>query len=90
MDDHLSWDDVFLLLDEVKAMARGLLRREHGASLQTTALVLSALRRQRHVGQDWRVLPISLLAIPPRLSGSHTTRNTSIVFFVPTTALLSL
>ena len=43
MDDRLRWDDVALLLDEVKAMARGLLRRERAASLQTTALVLSAL-----------------------------------------------
>src|SRR5437588_1148469 len=53
MDDRLSWDDVYLLLDEVKAMARGVLRRERDASLQTTALVLSALRRQRYAGQDW-------------------------------------
>jgi hypothetical protein len=41
-------------IDEVKAMARGVLRREHGASLQTTALVLSALRRQRYADQDWQ------------------------------------
>jgi RNA polymerase sigma factor (sigma-70 family) len=34
-------------------LARGLLRHEHHASLQTTALVLSALRRQRHADQDW-------------------------------------
>ncbi len=53
MEDCLSWDDVYLLLDEVKAMARGLLRREREASLQTTALVLSALRRQRYADQDW-------------------------------------
>jgi hypothetical protein len=54
MDDHLSWDDVVLLLDEGKAMARGLLRRERHASLQTTALVVSALRRQRLADQDWQ------------------------------------
>jgi hypothetical protein len=53
MDERLRWEDVVLLLDEVKAMARGLLRRENGASLQTTALVLSALRRQRYADQDW-------------------------------------
>lgn len=53
MDDHLSWDDVVLLLDERKAMAWGLLRRERHASLQTTALVVSALRRQRLADQDW-------------------------------------
>src|SRR2546430_15178775 len=53
MEDHLSWDDVYLLLDEVKAMARGLLRLERAASLQTTALVLTALRRQRYADQEW-------------------------------------
>src|SRR6185503_9349051 len=35
-------------------MVRGVLRREYGASLLTTALVLSALRGQRHVRQDWQ------------------------------------
>jgi RNA polymerase sigma factor (sigma-70 family) len=54
MDERLSWDDISPLLAEVKAMARGLLRHEHQASLQTTALVLSALRRQRLADQDWR------------------------------------
>jgi RNA polymerase sigma factor (sigma-70 family) len=53
MDDALRWDDVVLLLDEVKAMARGILRHERQGSLQTTALVLSALRRQRLADQDW-------------------------------------
>src|SRR5437867_10399447 len=53
MEDSLSWDDAYLLLDEIKAMARGVLRREREASLQTTALVLSALRRQRYADQDW-------------------------------------
>jgi RNA polymerase sigma factor (TIGR02999 family) len=53
MEDRLSWDHIYLLLDEVKAMARGMLRRERKASLQTTALVLSALRRQRYADQDW-------------------------------------
>jgi RNA polymerase sigma factor (sigma-70 family) len=53
MEDRLRWDDVVLLLDEVKTMARGMLHRERDASLQTTALVLSALRRQRYAGQDW-------------------------------------
>jgi DNA-directed RNA polymerase specialized sigma24 family protein len=54
MEDRLSWDEVPLLLDEVKAMARGLLRHEHQGSLQTTALVLTALRRQRRADQDWQ------------------------------------
>jgi RNA polymerase sigma factor (sigma-70 family) len=53
MADRLSWDDIYLLMDEVKALARGLLRHERHASLQTTALVLSALRRQRSADQDW-------------------------------------
>jgi RNA polymerase sigma factor (TIGR02999 family) len=53
MTDSLSWDDIGLLLDEVKVMARGLLRHEHQGSLQTTALVVSALRRQRLADQDW-------------------------------------
>jgi hypothetical protein len=43
MKDSLSEYNVFLLLDEIKAMARGALRRVREASLQTTALVLSAL-----------------------------------------------
>jgi RNA polymerase sigma factor (TIGR02999 family) len=54
MEDRISWDELYPLMDEVKAMARGLLRREHQASLQTTALVLSALRRLRYADQDWR------------------------------------
>jgi hypothetical protein len=56
MDDHLSWDELYPLLEEVKALARGLLRHERHASLQTTALVLSALRRQRHADQDWQTV----------------------------------
>jgi DNA-directed RNA polymerase specialized sigma24 family protein len=53
MDERLSWDEIYPLMEEVKALARGLLRRERQASLQTTALVLSALRRQRLADQDW-------------------------------------
>ena len=56
MDDHLSWDELYPLLEEGKALARGLLRREHHASLHTTALVLSALRRQRPADQDWQTV----------------------------------
>jgi hypothetical protein len=54
MEDNLSWDDLFPFMTEVKALARGLLRREHQASLQTTGLVLTALRRQRLTDQDWQ------------------------------------
>jgi DNA-directed RNA polymerase specialized sigma24 family protein len=53
MEDPLSWDELFPFMAEVKSLARGLLRREHQASLQTTALVLTALRRQRLADQDW-------------------------------------
>ena len=53
MDDRLSWDDLSPFMEEVKALAWGLLRHERQASLQTTALVLSALRRQRPADQDW-------------------------------------
>lgn len=56
MDAPFSWDELFPFMEEVKALARGLLRHEHRASLQTTALVLSALRRQRHVDQDWQTV----------------------------------
>jgi RNA polymerase sigma factor (TIGR02999 family) len=53
MDGCLTWDELYPFMEEVKALARGLLRRERHASLQTTALVLSALRRQRPADQDW-------------------------------------
>jgi DNA-directed RNA polymerase specialized sigma24 family protein len=53
MADAISWDELYPFMAEVKAMARGLLRRERHASFQTTALVLSALRRQRLVDQPW-------------------------------------
>jgi DNA-directed RNA polymerase specialized sigma24 family protein len=56
MEERLSWDDLYPFMAEVKALARGLLRQEHQASLQTTALVLTALRRQRLVDQDWRMV----------------------------------
>jgi RNA polymerase sigma-70 factor (ECF subfamily) len=56
MEDRLSWDELYPLLEEVKALARGLLRHERHASLQTTALVLSALRRQRSADQDWQTV----------------------------------
>lgn len=54
MEERITWEDVYPLMDEVKAMARGLLRREsHAESIQTTGLVLSALRRLRPADQDW-------------------------------------
>ena len=56
MDTALSWDEIWPFLEEGKALARGLLRRERLASLHTTALVLSALRRQRPADQDWQTV----------------------------------
>jgi len=54
MEELITWDDLEPLTAEVRAMARDLLRREwHAESLQTTALVLTALRRQRGAEQDW-------------------------------------
>ena len=56
MDTSLSWDEIWPFLEEGKVLARGLLRRERHASLQTTVLVLSALRRQRPADQDWQTV----------------------------------
>jgi RNA polymerase sigma factor (sigma-70 family) len=52
-EESLTWDDVDGLLGELKAMARGLLAREARRPIQTTGLVLSALRRQKRAGQEW-------------------------------------
>jgi len=55
MDDGFTWDDLYPFMEEVKAMARSLLWKKHQAeALQTTALVLTALRRQRLADQDWQ------------------------------------
>jgi hypothetical protein len=53
MEDRINWGELFSFMAEGKAMARALLRHERQVSLQTTALVLSALRRQRLAEQDW-------------------------------------
>lgn len=53
-EETITWDDLYDFMDEVKAMARGLLRCEGNAqSLQTTALVNTALRRQKLSTQQW-------------------------------------
>ena len=53
-EETITWDDLYEFMDEVKAMARGLLRCEGNAqSLQTTALVNTALRRQKLTTQEW-------------------------------------
>jgi len=49
----ISWDDLYPFMDEVKVMARTLLQLERQAALQTTELVLTALRRQRRIDQGW-------------------------------------
>ncbi len=53
-EPELTWDDVFRLWDELRAMAQQLLQREeHANSIQPSALVLTALRRQKPGG--WSV-----------------------------------
>lgn len=52
--ETIRWEDVPTLMRELRAMAQSLLRRESRAeSLQPTALVMSALRRQRTGDMDW-------------------------------------
>jgi len=54
MDERINWDDVLGLQTDLKAMARKLLRRESKSPpLQTTSLVLTALRRLRRTDQSW-------------------------------------
>ena len=53
MADQLSRDEVFAFMDEVKIVAHHLLRQWQGASLQTTGLMLTALRRLGYADQDW-------------------------------------
>jgi hypothetical protein len=53
MEEHISWDDVYRFMEELKALARRLLMMERNASLQTTGLVNTALRRLHRKDQDW-------------------------------------
>ncbi|MBI3911533.1 MAG: RNA polymerase subunit sigma [Armatimonadetes bacterium] len=54
MEELITWDELEPFMAEVRVMARDLLRQEWQAeSLQTTALVLTALRRLRRAEQDW-------------------------------------
>lgn len=54
MEALITWDELEPFMAEVRVMARDLLRQEWQAeSLQTTALVLTALRRLRRADQDW-------------------------------------
>jgi DNA-directed RNA polymerase specialized sigma24 family protein len=51
---ELTWEDIPQLMDELRDLAQGLLRRWPGTgSLQPTLLVDTALRRQRRVDQPW-------------------------------------
>ncbi len=54
VEDPISWEDLSELIAECKTMARGLLLKEQGASIQCTALVITAMRRQRRTDQDWQ------------------------------------
>lgn len=57
MDDTLSWEDVPDFMEQLRWIARDLLRRErHAALLPTTELVQSALRRQKRKTQEWEMV----------------------------------
>ncbi len=54
MDEPITWDNVQALMGELRAMARSLLARERdGRTLQPTALILTALRRQKPADSEW-------------------------------------
>jgi len=54
MAEPVTWDDLHALLEELRALARGLLGLEDSAqSLQTPARVLGTLPRQKPAGVDW-------------------------------------
>lgn len=54
MQPSITWNNVHGLLGEARAIARRLLRFEaHAQSMPTTALVLTALRRQKLSDQEW-------------------------------------
>lgn len=55
MEPTLTWNDVRILMDEVRGIARHLLRREaQPRSLRSLELVLSGLRRQKRTDQEWK------------------------------------
>ncbi len=54
MPGTFGWEDVYAAMADLRAMADRLLANESDArSLQPTALVLTALRRQKLEGRDW-------------------------------------
>jgi RNA polymerase sigma factor (TIGR02999 family) len=57
MEPPLSYDDLWQFQAEMKAMAHALLRLETQAvSLQTTALLVTALKRLRRADHDWSMV----------------------------------
>lgn len=53
-DNPLSLEDIRASMDELRRMARALLRKEGRAgSVTTMQLILTALRREKRQGQDW-------------------------------------
>lgn len=57
MDEPITWEELPQFMADVRNMAHGLLVREGtDKSLQTTALVVTALRRQRLAMQDWQAV----------------------------------
>jgi RNA polymerase sigma factor (TIGR02999 family) len=57
MEPPISYDDLWLFQDDMKKAAHTLLSREYNAaSLQTTALLVTALRRLRRSDQDWSMV----------------------------------
>ena len=56
-DREITCDDLPQLMSELRQMARQLLSREgHVASMRTSSLVQTALRRQPRKGQNWEEL----------------------------------
>lgn len=54
MEPTLTWNDVHILMDKIRRIARHLLRREaQPRSLHSLELVLSGLRRQKRTDQEW-------------------------------------
>lgn len=57
MDEPITWEDLPQFMTDVRALAHNLLSREgHAQSLQTTALIVTALRRQRLHDQEWEAV----------------------------------
>ncbi len=54
MPEQITWNDIHTFMNDLRSTAQQLLRLEGNAqTLQPTALVLTALRRQKTVDRDW-------------------------------------